>query len=87
MPRPIPAPVERRDVQARATYKLAEVARMLGVDPKTIYRWLAKGILREVPVPGGKRLVDARSVEKFIAGKPKNTRQGQALGQRLKDCT
>ena len=75
----MPRPVKRREPEKRIAYKVTEVAHMLGCDRKTVYRWLKKGLLREVPIPGGKRLVDARSVEKLLDGKtPKNLLQGQA---------
>lgn len=65
----MPRPVKRRQPEKRIAYKVTEVADMLGCDRKTIYRWLLKGLLREVPIPGGKRLIDARSVEKLLDGK------------------
>ena len=65
----MPRPIKRREPQKRATYKMFEVAQMLGVDRKTVYRWLKKGVLKEIPIPGGERQVDARSVEKLLAGK------------------
>lgn len=61
----------KRDPNKRAAYKLAEVARIFGCDPKTIYRWLDKGLLQEIPVPGGRRMVNAQSVEDLISGKTK----------------
>jgi excisionase family DNA binding protein len=80
MPRPV-----KREPPKRLVYKVNEVATMLGVNRKTIYEWLEKGLLRAVPIPGGNRMVDARSVEKLIEGKGKISRKGQALGQADKE--
>jgi excisionase family DNA binding protein len=61
-----------REPEKRIAYKVGEVAEMLGCNRKTVWRWLQKGILREVPIPGGHRLVDVRSLEKLMNEKAKS---------------
>jgi excisionase family DNA binding protein len=51
----------------RVAYTTGEVATMLGRDRTTVWRWLKRGVLREVRVPGGRRLVTAASLEKLLA--------------------
>jgi excisionase family DNA binding protein len=77
-----------REPQKRVVYKVNEVAAMLGINRKTVYVWVKKGILRGVPVPGGTQMIDARSVDALIEGKAetilieaKNTKKGQGVGQ------
>ena len=74
----MPRPIKQREPEKRVAYKITETARMLGCNRKTVYRWLKTGLLREVPIPGGKRLVDGRSLEKLLAGKAPG---GQGVGQ------
>lgn len=54
----------------RVGYSLTEVAIMTGRDRTTIHRWLERGVLRAIQVPGGKRMVQADSLDRFINGRP-----------------
>jgi excisionase family DNA binding protein len=54
----------------RVAYTPGEVSRMLGRDRTTVWRWLQRGVLQEVRVPGGRRMVTAASVEKLLRVDP-----------------
>jgi excisionase family DNA binding protein len=51
----------------RVAYTTGEVSTMLGRDRTTVWRWLKRGVLQEVRVPGGRRMVTASSLEKLLA--------------------
>jgi excisionase family DNA binding protein len=55
----------------RVAYTTGEVAAMFGRDRSTVWRWLERGVLREVKVPGGRRMVTAASLEKLLAAEGK----------------
>ena len=59
----------RPDVK-RVGYTIAEVAAMTGRNRTTIHRWLQRGVLRSIQVPGGKRMVQAASLDCLISGHP-----------------
>ena len=50
----------------RIGYTIAEVAAMTGRDRTTIWRWLEKGVLARVNIPGCRPLVSAASLEKLF---------------------
>ena len=52
----------------RVGYTITEVAAMTGRNRTTIHRWLERGVLRAIQVPGGKRMVQAASLERLISG-------------------
>jgi excisionase family DNA binding protein len=52
----------------RVGYTITEVAEMTGRNRTTIHRWLERGVLRAIQVPGGKRLVQAASLDKLVKG-------------------
>ena len=52
----------------RVGYTIAEVAAMTGRDKSTIHRWLERGVLRAIQVPGGRRMVQAASLDRLISG-------------------
>ena len=52
----------------RVGYTITEVAAMTGRDRTTIHRWLERGVLRAIQVPGGKRMVQAASLERLVSG-------------------
>ena len=60
----------RYDSIKRVGYSLTEVAIMTGRNRTTIHRWLEKGVLRAIQVPGGKRMVQADSLDRLINGRP-----------------
>jgi excisionase family DNA binding protein len=60
----------RYDNIKRVGYSLTEVAIMTGRNRTTIHRWLEKGVLRAIQVPGGKRMVQADSLDRLINGRP-----------------
>lgn len=53
----------------RLGYTISEVAAMTGRNRTTIHRWLEKGVLRPIQVRGGRRLVQAASLERLIEGR------------------
>lgn len=53
----------------RVSYSVTEVAKMTGRNRVTIYRWLERGVLRSVQIPGGKRMVQAASLDRLISGR------------------
>lgn len=69
----------------RVAYTTGEVSTMLGRDRTTVWRWLKRGVLQEVKVPGGRRMVTAASLERLLmnvpGGPPKvGTKTRKALG-------
>lgn len=54
----------------RLGYTMTEVAAMTGRHKSTISRWLDRGVLRAIQVRGGKRLVQAASLERLVEGRP-----------------
>ena len=60
-------PLPKPDVK-RVGYTIAEVAAMTGRDKSTIHRWLERGVLRAIQVPGGRRMVQAASLDRLISG-------------------
>lgn len=50
----------------RVGYTITEVAEMTGRNRTTIHRWLERGVLRAIQIPGGKRLVQAASLERLV---------------------
>ena len=55
----------------RVGYTISEVAAMTGRNRTTIHRWLERGVLRAIQVPGGKRMVQAASLERLVSGAAK----------------
>lgn len=52
----------------RVGYTITEVAEMTGRNRTTIHRWLERGVLRAIQIPGGKRMVQAASLERLVSG-------------------
>ena len=50
----------------RVAYTMAEVARMTGRNRSTVGRWMKRGVLQSVKVPGGRALVSAASLERLL---------------------
>jgi excisionase family DNA binding protein len=65
-------------ITKRVFYTISEVAAMTGRDRTTVHRWLARGVLKPVKVPGGKRMVQAASLEKLIQGEQMDRAGGPA---------
>jgi excisionase family DNA binding protein len=53
----------------RVGYTITEVAEMTGRHRITINRWLKRGVLRSIQVPGGRRMVQAQSLDRLISGR------------------
>jgi excisionase family DNA binding protein len=53
----------------RVGYTISEVAAMTGRDRTTIHRWLERGVLLPIRVAGGRRMVQAASLERLINGR------------------
>jgi excisionase family DNA binding protein len=53
----------------RVGYTITEVAAMTGRDRTTIHRWLERGVLLPIRVAGGRRMVQAASLERLISGR------------------
>jgi excisionase family DNA binding protein len=53
----------------RVGYTITEVAEMTGRNRTTIHRWLERGVLRAIQIPGGNRLVQAASLERLVNGR------------------
>lgn len=47
-------------------YKVKDVAKILSVNPKTIYDYIKKGKLKSVKLGGGIRRIEDTELEKFI---------------------
>jgi excisionase family DNA binding protein len=47
--------------------RIGEAAKIIGVDPGTIRRWIALGHLNGIRTPGNRWLVERSSVESLIA--------------------
>lgn len=52
----------------RVAYSITEVAKMTGKNRTTIHRWLERGVLRAINISGGRRMVQAASLEKLMRG-------------------
>ena len=52
----------------RVAYTLGEVAVMTGRNRTTIWRWLNRGVLQQVKIPGSRNMVSAASLEKLLRG-------------------
>jgi predicted site-specific integrase-resolvase len=52
----------------RVAYTMGEVAEMTGRNRTTVWRWLNRGVLQRVNVPGGRIMVSAASLEKLLQG-------------------
>lgn len=46
----------------------SEVARLFRVDPKTVLRWAATGILTSIRTPGGNRRYRSDEVHRLLTG-------------------
>ncbi len=60
-----PGTALRRQPSERLTYRVREVAEMLGIHERTTWRWLREGRLERVKV-GGATLVPADEVARLI---------------------
>ncbi len=67
-----PGTALRRQPVERVTYRVREVAEMLGIHERTAWRWLREGRMRSVKV-GGATLVPAAEVARLIHPVPAPT--------------
>ena len=70
-PAPSESPRERMHIMERTDRLLtpAEVARMFGVDPKTVTRWATAGLIGSIRTPGGHRRFRETEVTTFLLDK------------------
>ena len=47
-------------------FRVGQLAALLGVSPRTVRRWLSRGQLRYVRLPGGERRVPRQEIDKVI---------------------
>lgn len=50
----------------KKSYKTGEVARMLGLNPVTVYLWVRKGLVKAWKTPGGQYLIPREEVERLL---------------------
>lgn len=63
------APIQDRramNMEERRLLRSSEVARLFGVNPKSVIRWADLGLLKAIKTPGGQRRFLAEDVERFI---------------------
>jgi excisionase family DNA binding protein len=46
--------------------RTGQVATLIGVNPRTIRRWIAKNQIRSFTTPGGERRIPASEVERIL---------------------
>jgi len=63
----------RRKAGGGKTLRLGEAAKLLGVSPDTVRRWVDAGRLRATRTAGGQRAVDGAELARFAAGSTKAT--------------
>ena len=86
----------QRVVQERLAYRPAELAAMVGLSTKAIYRAVERGELEAAKVANGTRLlIPARAAESWLvshsvapraAEKPRGRRQGHAAARPLREA-
>lgn len=59
---------KKPEPQPRRAYRVSEVAEMMGVQPKTVYRWIEQGHLKATKVRGMNLMIPAAAVEKMLKG-------------------
>ena len=52
----------------RVAYSLQEVMELTGRSRWTIQRWINRGLLKEIKIPRGQRMVQADSLEALMVG-------------------
>ena len=55
--------------ESAAARQLAEVAKMMNADPKTVSRWQREGRFTEYRTPGGHRRIDEAEVMAYLQPK------------------
>lgn len=75
-------PRMKKEPLARRAYRIKETADLIGVSRATIYRLIESGALRVITIPGGLRLIDAKSVEEVLSGKIP-TRKRKPVGKKI----
>jgi len=65
----LPAQAKPAPAIARRSYKVSEVAQMIGRNPVTVYRLLYSGGLKVLPTPG-RLSIPASEVERLLGAEP-----------------
>lgn len=60
-------------------YTIGDVAKALGVHPRTIKRWATAGKLELIVLPGGKFRIAEPEFDRIIQAKKEDGNHGQAL--------
>jgi len=60
-------------------FKAREVAALLGVDPKTVYTWVAEGKIAHARTPGNGIRIRGSEVDLMLDGKPCLGQEGWLL--------
>ena len=51
------------------TLRVGEFASLLGVNPRSVRRWLTRGLLPYIELPGGERRIHKSALDAILAGK------------------
>ena len=63
------------------SYRIGEVAALLGVSPDTVRRWADDGQLKIVRTSGGQRQVDGAELARFARNSPESIPEAAIVGQ------
>ena len=53
-------------------YRVGEFASLLDVNPRTVRRWMARGLLSYAQLPGGERRIPCSELESVIQHHPRS---------------
>lgn len=59
---------EQPNVRPKWRYSISEAARILGVSPTTLYRYIKSGIMKNIIRPNGQTVVTGSEITRFWAG-------------------
>jgi excisionase family DNA binding protein len=52
-------------------YRVGEFATLLDVNPRTVRRWMTRGLLSYVQLPGGERRIPCEELESIVSRHPR----------------